>query len=161
MAQAKANEAAIEKSAAEFERTHPESGHATLPYAHHLKWKCSEVAQGPEGEGNHMGYVIDPATGEEHIKDLSVPEPDVVAAYTAREDFLRDETACERAEVRTKLFGTFGRVANLAVDLSGTVATLIAQVPTDAALDPDHRCIPASFEGVEVKQEVIKVSPLD
>jgi hypothetical protein len=78
-----------------------------------------------------------------------------------QEDFVRHETACMRAEYRIEVFGTFSRVANVAIDVGGPTAILVAQVPTEAALDPDHRCIPASFEGVEVKQEVLTVSPLN
>ena len=41
-----------------------------------------------QSSGSNMGYVIDTVTGVESIQDLSVPDPDVVAAYAARTDFL-------------------------------------------------------------------------
>lgn len=116
--------------------------------------------QNVQNTGNNMGYVINTVTGVESIEDLSIPDPDVVTAYAARTDFLANETPCETVQVPNNNFGTSSRVENVGIDLSGAVAALDIQVPTAANLDPTNVCIPATFEGVPVEQEVLQTSPL-
>ncbi len=47
-------------------------------------------------------------------------------------------------------------VAGVGIDLSGSTAALDVVVYSSADLDPYHICIPATFEGIPVEQEVIK-----
>jgi hypothetical protein len=110
---------------------------------------CSEVA----ASRPNLGYVVDPVTGKEHLADLSVPDPDVVAADAAQNDLQAHLTPCE--------IETY-QVLNVGIDLSGTVAKLYVQLsPSVKQLDVNHVCIPATYEGVPIVQSFVTTSPLN
>lgn len=95
-----------------------------------------------------MGYVLDPATGQEKVVDLNVPDPEVLVAYAAQGDFMANLTPCEKWTYH---------VQNVAIDPFGTEAKLDVQLPPSSEqLDTHHSCIPARYEGVPVEQSLVE-----
>lgn len=106
---------------------------------------CSDAER--SGHGN-LGYVVDPVTGKDKLVDLSVPDPDVMAAYAAESDFEAKFTPCETSSYP---------VQGVGIDLSGVVAKLDVELPPSLKhLDIKHVCIPAWYGGVPVEQSFVE-----
>lgn len=114
--------------------------------------RVGECSDSDRSARRNLGYVVDPVTGKEEIADLDVPDPDVVAAYAARNDLQAHLTHCE---IKTY------QVQGVGIDLSGTAAKLEIELsPSIKHLDARHVCIPATYEGVPVEQSIISTVPM-
>lgn len=82
------------------------------------------------------------------LQDATVPDPDVAQALAVMPNLANDE--CVALDIVT------GEIAGIAIDLSVSPAALDVIVADTSDLDPNHLCIPASFGGVPVEQEVIE-----
>lgn len=106
---------------------------------------CSDADRSRHG---NMGYVLDPVTGKDDLVDLEVPDPDVMAAYTAESVFDANLTPCE--------ISTYP-VQGVGIDLSGVEAKLDVEfLPSLKHLDVHHVCIPARYGGLPVEQSFVE-----
>ena len=81
------------------------------------------------------------------LQDATVPDADVATALAVLPSFGGGCIELDELE---------GAIAGIGVDLSVSPAALDVIVNNSADLDPGNLCIPASFEGVPVEQDVIQ-----
>jgi len=102
------------------------------------------IVSGGGGCSSNLAEVGDGGTPQIFtLQDVTVPDPDVARALAVLPDVG---------------FGFLcaGNVAGVGVDLSVSPAALDVVVFSSAGLDPYHICIPSSYEGVPMEQDVIK-----
>jgi hypothetical protein len=106
---------------------------------------CTDADRAKRG---NLGYVTDSITGKDELVDLTVPDPDVMAAEAASSVFDANLTPCE--------ISTYP-VQGVGIDLSGVVAKLDVELPPALKhLDIKHVCIPAWYGGVPVEQSFVE-----